>query len=166
MLYLTGDMEGTDSAMDLCWSRGVPSLGRGGARLLMAADAARQRGKEEKASRYVRWMEKEFDAASKDGIIAEHYLLAMYHAYEGRWEQAAPELLASVTQEDFWFQAPYMAMLGDLPQRPEYLEAVKIRKAELAEQRLLVLQLLCGPNPVSKKYVPLPETCAQKPATD
>jgi hypothetical protein len=53
-----------------------------------------------------------------------------------------------------------MAMLGDLPKRADYLQAVKVRKAELVKEKDEVLRLLCGPNPVSKKYTPLPETCA------
>ena len=160
ILYLAGDIEGTDSALGLCWSRGVPMLGVGGARLLIAADAARRLGDEEKAARYVRWLEKEFRTASEEGIIVNHYLLAMYHAYQGRWDEAAVELVAAVPKEDFWFEAPHMAMLGDLPKGPKYLGAVKARKAELAKQKDEVLRLLCGPNPVSKKYTPLPETCA------
>jgi hypothetical protein len=63
-------------------------------------------------------------------------------------------------KEDFWVEAPHSAVVGDLTQRPDYLAAVEKRKVELAGQRREILRMLCGPDPVSKKYKPLPATCA------
>ena len=38
---------------------------------------------------------------------------------------------------------------------------MKKERAVLDRQRAEVLEMLCGPNPVSKKYKPAPATCAQ-----
>ena len=70
-------------------------------------------------------------------------------------------LVKAVMKEDFWFEAPHMAVLGNLTKRQDYLGAVEKWKLELARQRGQVLRMLCGPDQVSRKYTPLPATCAQ-----
>lgn len=157
--YLAGDFERTERDLDQCWKWGVPMLGVGGARLVLAADAARRLGHEDKARKYIGWLEQEFDKAEREGVIPESYLLVMYHAYLGDMSRAAEYLVPAVMKEDFWFEAPHLAVLGDLTKRPDYRRAVEKRKVELARQREQLLHMLCGPNPVSKKYQPLPETC-------
>lgn len=161
VLYLLSDFEGTDRALDLCWEKGVPALGVGGMRLIIAADVARRLGREDKAQRYLRWLEKELRIAEAEGIFPDDRLLAMYWAYKGRKDIAAEYLISSVRTRDFWSQAHQMVLLDDLTDQPAYLHAVKARQAELALQEAEVLEMLCGPEPVSRKYKPLPETCVQ-----
>jgi TolB-like protein len=158
--YLAGDFERAERDLDLCWKWGVPMLGVGGARLVLAADAARRLGHEGKARKYIGWLEKELERAARDGVIPDHYLLVMYHAYQGDTSRAAEHLVPAVMKDDFWVDAPHLAVVGDLTKRPDYLAAVEKRKVELAGQRREILRMLCGPDPVSKKYKPLPATCA------
>jgi len=166
LYYLAGDFERAQRDLDRCWQFGDPMLGDGGARLVLAADAARRLGHNDKARKYIGWLAKELEQADKDGVIPDHFLLVMYHAYLGDMSRAAEHLVPAVMKEDFWFEAPHMAVLGDLTKRSDYLAAVEKRKLELVRQRGQVLRMLCGPDAVSKKYTPLPETCAQVKATD
>jgi TolB-like protein len=158
LLYLAGDINGAQSAFDLCWETGVPMLKIGGARLLMAADVARRLGQERQARKYYRWLDDVLRGETSDGVIPDAYLMAMYYAYDGRQEEAFEHLLAAV-RTDFWLEAPHVAMLGDLTKRADYVAAVKKRREELERQRVEVLQMLCGPDPVSKTYKPAHETC-------
>ena len=125
-----------------------------------ATDVECMDGIADKAQRYIRWFEKELRHAETEGIVVDHALRAMYEAYKGREDVAFRELVAAVPQ-DVWLEAPHMALLKDFTDAPEYLAAVEVRQAEIARQSARVLEMLCGPEPVSRKYKPLPETCAQ-----
>jgi TolB-like protein len=157
--YLAGDFVRSERDLDKCWRWGVPMLGVGGARLVLAADAARRQGHDDKARKYIGWLKTELDKAERNDVIPDRFLLVMYHAYLGDMSRAAEYLVPAVMKEDFWFEAPHLAVLGDLTKRPDYRRAVEQRKVELARQREQFLHMLCGPNPVSTKYQPLPETC-------
>jgi hypothetical protein len=95
------------------------------------------------------------------------YFMAMVRAYDGRDDDATRHLVAAIEKGqagrlgEAWQDAPHRPILAHLVARPEVQEAIRRRQAALDVQRAEVLEMLCGPNPVSKNYRPAPETCAK-----
>jgi hypothetical protein len=71
------------------------------------------------------------------------------------------KLIATIPYQNYWQAAAAIPLLSPLTKRPEYQESMKQERAVLDRQRAEVLEMLCGPNPVSKTYKPSPVTCAR-----
>jgi len=88
----------------------------------------------------------------------------MLYAYDGRDDEAVQKLIATLPYQNYWRAAEAIPLLSPLTKRPEYQAAMKKERAVLDRQRAEVLEMLCGPNPVSKTYKPAPATCAKRRA--
>jgi TolB-like protein len=127
---------------------------------LMRADAARRTGLAGDAKAYR-------DAAERMilGRVRAGYWMpleeGLLYAYDGRDEEAVQKLIAALPYRDNWRAAAALPLLVPLTRRPEYQEAMEKERAVMDRQRAEVLEMLCGPSPVSKTYKPVPETCAR-----
>jgi len=86
---------------------------------------------------------------------------ALLQAFDGRQDEAAKHLLVGMRSADFWRFAPDVPLLRPLTSREDYRAAINNLGSVLDAQRVEVLEMLCGPDPVSKSYQPAPETCAK-----
>lgn len=160
VLYQLGEFRDADEAFRKCWEQGWPMLGDGGVRLLMAADSARRVGDLERSATYERWFESVLQQATAAGEVPDKFLMAFYHAYHGRTEEATRDLIAGEPWGEWQGFQSSMPMFVELIQRPDY-RAASARREELRQrQRVEVIEMLCGPEPASRKYRPRPETCA------
>ena len=144
------------------WERSEAS-GLSPDQLLMMADAARAVGKQDDATRYRNRAEEMIELARRSGIAAQHLDLqrAVLAAYDGRDEEAVALLVANLAT----FSGPRTNL--DLPitrrlaLRPDFQGALRTLDATLGNQRLRVLQMLCGPDRPSPSWQPAPETCTR-----
>jgi hypothetical protein len=142
-------------------------LGLGGMRLLMAADVERRLGNDAQARRYFSWLDEQLQRAIADGYLPpegqgpDATLHAMYYAYDGRDDQALKQLVQIVTIDPFSAaDLRRYPMFAELVKHPEFRTAEAQGRPRMERQRQEVRRMLCGPNPVSKRYKPLPQTCA------
>jgi TolB-like protein len=166
-LYLVPDIRQAQSAFTTCWEHGTPMLGVGGMRLLMAADVERRLGNDAQARRYFSWLDEQLQRAIADGYLLpegqgpDATLHAMYYAYGGRDDQALKQLVQIVTIDPFSAaDLRRYPMFAELVKHPEFRTAEAQGRPRMERQRQEVRRMLCGPNPVSKRYKPLPQTCA------
>jgi len=129
--------------------------------LLLIADAARRTGHEADAKIYRDVADRMISGKARAGY-RNFFQQAMLFAYDGRDDEAVQKLIATIPYQNYWRAAAAIPLLSPLTKRPEYQEAMKKERAVLDRQRAEVLEMLCGPNPVSKTYKPAPATCAKR----
>jgi TolB-like protein len=135
-----------------------------GVGLMSGAFAARAAGHAETAKRYrdgsVGWLV----AAERAGFVTfggRALAKAMLNAYDGNDDEAAKAAIITIrTDPNMWMVMPHIWEMKDIVVRPDVQAAMREQEALVARQRREVVEMLCGPDPVSKKYEPLPETCA------
>jgi hypothetical protein len=131
------------------------------ATLLLIADAARRTGHEADAKIYRDIADRMISGKARAGY-QNLFQQAMLYAYNGRDDEAVQKLIATIPYQNYWRAAAAIPLVSPLTKRPEYQEALKKERAVLDRQRAEVLEMLCGPNPVSKTYKPAPATCAKR----
>ena len=129
--------------------------------ILLVADAARRTGHAADAKVWRDVAERMISGAARVGY-RNFFHQAMLYAYDGRDDEAAQKLIAVLPYQNYWRAAAAIPLLSPLTKRPDYQAAMKKERAVLDRQRAEVLEMLCGPNPVSKTYKPAPATCAKR----
>jgi tetratricopeptide (TPR) repeat protein len=157
--------EGADLAMTLWRLSGEDETGFYPEALIYMALAARAAGMDEWADRWGDAAHRVHEASLRDGWQHPwiHLKTAVIAAYDGRQEDAVEALTAAI---DGGFRTrPWLEILplrGLDGYRP--FEAQRQRLDDiLAGQRAEVVEMLCGPDPVSSTWEPAPETCALLP---
>jgi TolB-like protein len=133
------------------------------ANLLLVADTLRRTGREADAKPWRDTAERMISGKVRAGYRIP-FEQAMLYAYDGRDDEAVQKLIATLPYQNYWRAAEAIPLLSPLTKRPEYQAAMKKERAVLDRQRAEVLEMLCGPNPVSKTYKPAPATCAKRRA--
>jgi hypothetical protein len=130
------------------------------ATLLLVADTFRRTGHEADAKVWRDIADRMISGKARAGY-RNYFEQAMLYAYDGRDDEAVQKLVAAIRYGNHWRAAAAIPLVSPLTKRPEYQEAMKKERAVLDRQRAEVLEMLCGPEPVSKTYKPAPATCAR-----
>ncbi|HYZ88301.1 MAG TPA: hypothetical protein VE620_03290 [Myxococcales bacterium] len=143
------------------WEQTEAGLGLHSDILLMMADAARATGNEDAATRYRNRAEEIIELSRRSGIAAGLLDLhrAVLAAYDGRDQEAVALLVANIATFPGSRGDLDLPILRRLTVRQDFQEALRTCEATFADQRLRVLQMLCGPDRVSAEWQPAPETC-------
>jgi TolB-like protein len=131
------------------------------AQLLLIADALRRTGHGDDARVWRDIADRMISGKARAGY-RNYFEQAMLYAYDGRDDEAVQKLIAAIPYGNNWRAAAAIPLVSPLTKRPEYQEAMKKERAVLDRQRAEVLEMLCGPEPVSKTYKPAPATCAKR----
>ena len=140
--------------------------------LVRAADALRRCGDGSLSRQYGDRAAELLQRAAAAGVLARVTALdqAMLHAYDQENEKAAASIIVAMDTWNTWGWGydPQIRnpLTVDLFQRPDVQAALRRNEAVIAQQRTQVLEILCGPHPVSKTYKPASETCAKWKTTD
>jgi hypothetical protein len=131
------------------------------ANLLLLADTLRRTGREADAQPWRDIAERMISGKARAGYRIP-FEQAMLYAYDGRDDDAVQKLIAALPYQNYWRAAAAIPLVAPLTKRPEYQAAMEKERGVLDRQRAEVLEMLCGPNPVSKNYKPAPATCARR----
>ena len=131
------------------------------AKILLIADTLRRTGHEADAKPWRDTAERMISGKARAGY-RNSFEQALLYAYDGRDDEAAQKLIATIPYQNYWRAAAAIPLVSPLTKRPEYQTAMKKERAVLDRQRAEVLEMLCGPNPVSKTYKPASATCAKR----
>jgi tetratricopeptide (TPR) repeat protein len=145
--------------------RVFPSLGDEweGVWFMSAAHAARESGQADVAKRY-----RDRAAAGLTALKSAGYVTyggralgwTLLHAFDGDEAGAAENAVVAIETDPFmWRMLPRLPELAAVSARPDVQAAIRAQEAMVARQRVEVLRMLCGPDPVSKTYQPAPGTC-------
>ena len=145
------------------WQRTDGAAGLPSDVLLMMADAARAVGKKDEATRYRNRAEEMIELARRSGVAADHLDLerAVLAVYDGRNQEAVALFVANLATFAGSRSDLDSPILRRLALRPDFQDALRTFDGTLADQRLRVLRMLCGPDRVSTTWNPAPETCAR-----
>jgi hypothetical protein len=145
------------------WRRTDAAAGLPSDVLLMMADAARAVGKKDEATRYRNRAEEMIELARRSGVAADHVDLerAALAVYDGRDQEAVALFVANLATFAGSRSDLDLPILRRLALRPDLHDALRTFDGTLADQRLRVLRMLCGPDRVSTTWNPAPETCAR-----
>jgi tetratricopeptide (TPR) repeat protein len=138
------------------------------ASLLQAADAARRSGALQEAAAYRDRAAQLIDSAESAGadMRAISRERAMLFAFDGHAEEAARSLIVALDNWNAWvwsYQPTlWNPLLAPLMDRADFKAAQRSNSLVIEKQRAQVIEMLCGPSPVSKSYKPAPATCAKR----
>jgi len=169
-LYLTGDYQGATALFEKCMAERNTGCRNNAATWLTAADAARRAGHAQRARDWRDEAEKALQADANAGAIADGAVAsnwALLQAFDGDEAQAAANAIIAIETDPLMFLwLPLDPALAGVAARPDVQAAIRAQEALVARQRVEVLDMLCGPNPVSRNYKPAPETCAKWKSSD
>ncbi len=147
---------------DVAWS----GWDEEGAWLTALAFAARLAGHPEAAQGYRDRAAENLASLERAGFVTFGWRArarATLHAFDGDLERAAASaLLAIRTDPAMWWLLSRDPFLASVVALPEMQAAIRERRTVVARQRVEVLEMLCGQNPVSKSYKPAPGTCREE----
>ena len=145
--------------------RVFPSLGDEweGVWFMSAAHAARESGQADVAKRYRDRAATGLAALNSAGYVTyggRALGWTLLHAFDGDETQAAANAIVAIeTDPLMWRMLPRLPELAAVAARPDVQAAIRAQEVMVARQRVEVLRMLCGPDPVSKTYQPAPGTC-------
>jgi tetratricopeptide (TPR) repeat protein len=135
------------------------------ANLVASANAARSAGFASDAQAYRDRALKLVASLDRAGVVnlgIRAYGRAMLHAYDGHEDEAAKQLIRAMqTHTSVWRWAQWEVLLAKVVKRQDVQAAIREQQAIVERQRVKALEMLCGPDPVSKTYKPEPGTCSQ-----
>jgi TolB-like protein len=160
-LYVAGHFEGA-AAMAAQRYQASRGMGLDPGVLLLMADGARRTGRVAEAASYRDLAGQRIERMQRAGVAAPFLdsLRVRLAAYEGRDEEAVALLSGVEGIYPFLRAELELPVYSRLLLRPDYRAILGRIDARLARQRAQVVELLCGPNPLSPTWRPAPETCA------
>jgi tetratricopeptide (TPR) repeat protein len=167
-LYRVGRYQEAAALYEEIWKEDAPAgWYETAAMLVNSANAARSAGLASDAQAYRERALKLLASLDRAGVVnlgIRAYGRAMLHAYDGHEDEAARQLIRAIqTHPSVWQWAQWEVLLAKVVSRPEVQAAMREQQAIVQRQRVKVLEMLCGPNPVSKTYRPAAGTCARVP---
>jgi len=145
------------------WKQSEGAAGLSSDLLLMMADAARAVGNRDEAIRHRDRAEKMIELARRSGVAGDHvdFARAVLAAFDGRDQEAVALFVANLATFTGSRADLDLPIARRLVLRPDFQDALRTLDATLADQRLRVLRMLCGPDRVSPSWQPAPETCTR-----
>jgi hypothetical protein len=163
MISLDSDEEGADLALALWQMYGEDETQIRWMTLLNMAFFAQATGMEDLANRWSVAAHRGREAWLQRGyrLPGIHIGAAVLADFDGRQEEAIDEITAAIDEgyrARVWLDEENWTVGG-----PRFDAQRKRLDDILAEQRAEVVEMLCGPEPVSSTWEPAPETCALLP---
>ena len=161
-LYGAGRLVEAEPLAARLWETGQAGAGFHPELLILMADSARAAGRADRASLYRDKAQRIIELCRRSGIVSEQLDLqrSLLALYDGRNDEAVGLLAANLVAVGGPRSNFDLHIASGLSGRADFQAVLGRFDAILADQRLQVLQMLCGPDRLSPTWKPAPGTCA------